>query len=203
MMEKRLTEYTTLWNANCDARKPKSTVQLKKELDVWERTLGSRAPTANTVATQIKDKDFDAGAYATKHNDSFQNLIAKARERAKKHTRDSGTINGTDETGSSVPIPTPVHNSPYPAPKDIELGERGSDGEIVPIPPSSQMTQRETTSVNQQNGLESLEITYQAQRRFFTENMEEIEDCDNDIKQYGQPPLVKGSTAMGSDIGYS
>jgi len=203
MMEKRLTEYTTLWNANCDAKNPKSTGQLKKELDIWERTLGSRAPAANTVATQIKDKDFDAAAYATKHNDSFQDLIAKAREKAKKKITDSGTINGTDETGSSVHPPTPAYNSPYPAPKDTGSGERGSDGEIAPILPSSQMTQLEMTLLSQQNGQESSQITYQAQRQFFKENMEEIGDSDEDIKLFEQTPLVNGSAAVGSDLGYS
>jgi E3 ubiquitin-protein ligase RAD18 len=82
MLEKRHQEWITLWNANCDSAKPKRRSELMHDLEVWERTMGSRAPTMSRAANmgaQIKDKDFDGAAWATKHDTSFKDLIAKAR----------------------------------------------------------------------------------------------------------------------------
>lgn len=83
ILEKRHREWVTLWNANCDAARPKNRMQLLQELDTWEKTQGSRAPTTGRAAQNaalIKDKDFDGAAWATRHNDSFQDLIANARK---------------------------------------------------------------------------------------------------------------------------
>ena len=82
MLEKRHQEWITLWNANCDSAKPKRRSELMHDLEVWERTMGSRAPTMSRAANmgaQIKDRDFDGAAWATKHDTSFKDLIAKAR----------------------------------------------------------------------------------------------------------------------------
>jgi E3 ubiquitin-protein ligase RAD18 len=82
MLEKRYMEWMTLWNANCDSTKPKSKIQLQRELDVWERTQGPKIWGGRPDGVQIKDKDFDGNAWATKHDDSFRDLIAKARKKA-------------------------------------------------------------------------------------------------------------------------
>ncbi|KAK0627779.1 hypothetical protein B0T14DRAFT_474862 [Immersiella caudata] len=82
MIERRHQEWVTLWNANCDSAKPKKRSELLHDLDTWEKTMGSRAPTASRAANigaQIKDKDFDGAAWAAKHDNSFKNLIANAR----------------------------------------------------------------------------------------------------------------------------
>ncbi|KAK4450009.1 hypothetical protein QBC34DRAFT_324741 [Podospora aff. communis PSN243] len=82
MLERRHQEYVTLWNANCDSAKPKKRSELLHDLDVWERTIGSRAPTSSKAANigaQIKDKDFDGAAWVAKHDTSFKDLIANAR----------------------------------------------------------------------------------------------------------------------------
>ncbi|KAJ8067778.1 hypothetical protein OCU04_003379 [Sclerotinia nivalis] len=81
MMRKRLTEYTTIWNANCDAKHPRGTAQLKRDLESWERTLGSRAPQPSALSAHIKDKDFDGLAWGEEHKKSFNELIAKARQK--------------------------------------------------------------------------------------------------------------------------
>ncbi|KAF7921530.1 uncharacterized protein EAE98_008377 [Botrytis deweyae] len=84
MMRKRLTEYTTIWNANCDAKNPRSTAQLKRDLDSWERTLGSRAPQPSALSAHIKDKDFDGQAWGEEHKNGFKDLIAQARQKIAK-----------------------------------------------------------------------------------------------------------------------
>ena len=84
LMQRRYTEWITLWNANCDAKSPKGRNELKRELDVWERTQGGRAPLLNVIQNsgpQIRDKDFDGAAWASKHDDSFRDLIARARQK--------------------------------------------------------------------------------------------------------------------------
>jgi E3 ubiquitin-protein ligase RAD18 len=82
MLERRHREWVMIWNANCDSQRPRRRAELLHDLDVWERTLGSRAPmTSRSAATgaQIRDKDFDGAAWATKHDTSFKDLIANAR----------------------------------------------------------------------------------------------------------------------------
>ncbi|KAK3901024.1 hypothetical protein C8A05DRAFT_35309 [Staphylotrichum tortipilum] len=82
LLEKRHQEWITLWNANCDSAKPKKRSELLNDLDVWERTMGGLAPTMSRAANmgaQIKHKDFDGAAWATKHGNSFKDLIAQAR----------------------------------------------------------------------------------------------------------------------------
>lgn len=82
-LEKRHREWVTIWNANCDSARPKKRSELLNDLDVWERTIGSRAPVSSkaaAVGAQIKDKDFDGAAWAARHDDSFKDLIANARK---------------------------------------------------------------------------------------------------------------------------
>jgi E3 ubiquitin-protein ligase RAD18 len=82
MQERRHREWVMIWNSNCDSQRPRRRAELIYDLDVWERTLGSRAPTGSRSANmgaQIRDKDFDGTAWATKHDTSFRDLIASAR----------------------------------------------------------------------------------------------------------------------------
>lgn len=82
LMERRYTEWVTLWNANCDSKSPKGKSELRRELDIWERTQGGKANTAGreqTIGAQIRDKDFDGKAWAEKNDEAFRELIAKAR----------------------------------------------------------------------------------------------------------------------------
>ncbi|KAK8052594.1 DNA repair protein rad18 [Apiospora rasikravindrae] len=82
ILEKRHQEWITIWNANCDSLHPKRKSELLQELDVWERTLGTRAPTSSRSihqGAQIKDKGFDHAAWSAKHDSSFQDLVASAR----------------------------------------------------------------------------------------------------------------------------
>ncbi|RGP80107.1 e3 ubiquitin- ligase rad18 [Fusarium longipes] len=83
LLERRHKEWMTIWNSNCDAARPKTRHELLQDLDVWERTLGGRAPTTGRAiqnAAIIKDKDFDGAAWAAKHDTSFKDLIANAKK---------------------------------------------------------------------------------------------------------------------------
>ncbi|KAK4159790.1 hypothetical protein QBC43DRAFT_381676 [Cladorrhinum sp. PSN259] len=82
ILEKRHQEWVTLWNANCDSHQPKTRQELLHDLNVWEKTIGVRAPTSSkavVVGQQIKDKDFDGKGWAVKHGTEFKDLIASAR----------------------------------------------------------------------------------------------------------------------------
>lgn len=103
IIEKRHREWVTLWNANCDAAKPKTKFELRRDLDLWEKTQGTRAPASSkaaTVGSMIKDKEFDGHAWARMHNGSFQDLVAQAR-RSMQQSKEK-LIGGTnDDTASS------------------------------------------------------------------------------------------------------
>ena len=80
LLEKRHTEWVTLWNSNCDSSRPRKKIDLLRELDVWERTQGvPSSSSAINPAGHLLHKDFDSPGWATKHDLSFQNLIASAR----------------------------------------------------------------------------------------------------------------------------
>lgn len=80
LLERRHKEWSTIWNANCDAVDPKSRTRLLHDLDAWERTQGGRTPGPSRGTSSIKDKEFDGNAWAAKYEDSFKDLIANARK---------------------------------------------------------------------------------------------------------------------------
>ncbi|KAI1340282.1 hypothetical protein F5Y15DRAFT_53279 [Xylariaceae sp. FL0016] len=148
-LEKRHKEWITIWNANCDALHPRRKAELLHDLDTWERTLGSRAPTggrgANTGA-QIRDKDFDGAAWASQHGDSFRDLIASARKTrgAAKQPSSEGAVTPTGEKDEqthegheTIPSLPPRQSSsttqaPSSAPVTLEMTEV-----VQPVQPSS------------------------------------------------------------------
>ncbi|KAM3507350.1 hypothetical protein MY10362_001803 [Beauveria mimosiformis] len=83
LLERRHKEWLTIWNANCDAAAPRRRAELLRDLDVWERTQGGKAPPPRRAAAQaahaVKDKEFDGAAWAIRHEGSFKDLIADAR----------------------------------------------------------------------------------------------------------------------------
>ncbi|CAG8949316.1 hypothetical protein HYFRA_00004942 [Hymenoscyphus fraxineus] len=83
-MQRRFTEWVTLWNANCDATHPKSKAELRGELDVWERTQGAHASQMNSSGAQIRSKDFDREAWSNRNDDTFKQLIAQAKQKAQE-----------------------------------------------------------------------------------------------------------------------
>ncbi|KAI1775750.1 DNA repair protein rad18 [Hypoxylon cercidicola] len=100
MLERRHKEWTTIWNANCDSLEPRPKTHLMRDLDIWERTLGSKAPTfskAISSGAQIKDKDFDGAAWSIKHDTSFKNLVASARQNKTKAEQTSQSKSGAED----------------------------------------------------------------------------------------------------------
>jgi E3 ubiquitin-protein ligase RAD18 len=151
LLERRYTEWITLWNANCDAAKPKSKGELKRELDIWEKTQGGRvtASSSSQMGALIKDKDFDGKAWSTKHDSDFQQLIANARRKVKVPSStptpsdpdgtaqsDVGTSTNTpDEVMTRTPLSDPIiiGDTPEKASQRIFFKEDNSEP-----PPSSQ-----------------------------------------------------------------
>ncbi|KAL4732476.1 E3 ubiquitin-protein ligase rad18 [Fusarium chlamydosporum] len=109
LLERRHKEWMTIWNSNCDAARPRTRHELLHDLDVWERTLGGRAPTTGRAiqnAAMIKDKDFDGAAWAAKHDTSFKDLIANARKtrlEAKKKAEKAARETEMEEATKTLP----------------------------------------------------------------------------------------------------
>ncbi|KAI1413827.1 DNA repair protein rad18 [Hypoxylon sp. FL1857] len=135
MMERRHKEWTTIWNANCDSQYPRSKTDLVRDLDTWERTMGTRAPTSSrslNMGAQIKDKDFDGAAWAAKHDTSFKDLIANARRNkksAEQKASGSGSGNGADALQKSI--------------EGDNGGERNGDEEPTPQPDTEMLASLE------------------------------------------------------------
>ncbi|KAK6586909.1 hypothetical protein PZA11_000199 [Diplocarpon coronariae] len=105
LMEKRYTEWITLWNANCDATKPREKSELKRDLVTWEKTQGAKAQASNytqSSGAQIKDKEFDGKAYSSANRDSFQDLILKARKKVLKTSSPEVSEHGEGAPGIST-----------------------------------------------------------------------------------------------------
>jgi E3 ubiquitin-protein ligase RAD18 len=160
-LEKRYTEWVTLWNANCDATKPKGKGELKRELDIWERTQGSRVGISKQDSgAQIREKDFDGQAWSTMHGDTFRQLIANARKKAavKPTTPTKSGSDMVDLTGSPSPM------KPAPTEALVEGPE-----EPVETPGDTDMT-IDTDPPPQQSRVEESPTKQSSQRRFFGES---------------------------------
>lgn len=116
LLERRHREWRTIWNANCDAVKPKPRAQLIHDLDIWERTQGGRVAASRLAqnSTSVKDNTFDGGAWATKYNLSFKDLVANARRNCPPKQERDDAVKRKQVGGDGV--------------ADFEShGERGSD----------------------------------------------------------------------------
>jgi E3 ubiquitin-protein ligase RAD18 len=139
LMEKRYTEWITLCNANCDATHPKTKGELKRELDVWERTQGGKAPSSNFTkdpGSQIKEKDFDGQAWSSKHDDSFKALIANARRKPKASMAES-TLSPTNIPDSSAALAAPTASLSLSA-VDVAMPDKVADHELGELSPTKQ-----------------------------------------------------------------
>ncbi|KAK3491611.1 uvs-2 protein [Neurospora crassa] len=169
LLEKRHKEWITLWNANCDSSRPKKRSELLRDLDEWERTVGNPGTTAGggggqqglglmaraqATGAQIKDKEFDGKAWATRYGGSFGDLIKQARKGIKRQTLDGngekadnkgGGEDGKDDItpaelptlqareGESSAAPTPMDIIPPsspPRPGKVEDAGAEHDGQV-------------------------------------------------------------------------
>lgn len=98
-LERRHREWLTLWNANCDAAKPRSKTELLRELDTWERIQAgpgtSRNYTMGSGGLPIGSQDFDIAAWSSKHGSAYHSLIEEAA-RNRRH-KSSGVTTSTSE----------------------------------------------------------------------------------------------------------
>ncbi|KAI9821704.1 MAG: E3 ubiquitin-protein ligase rad18 [Pycnora praestabilis] len=112
VLSRRHTEWVNLWNANCDSSRPKSKRDLLQELDLWERSQGSSAPSASAQphgGSLVMRKDFDGAGWAASHSDDFQQLIASARRKRNTPTTSDGeTQSNTEDLPASVDASTPA-----------------------------------------------------------------------------------------------
>ncbi|KAI2641237.1 DNA repair protein rad18 [Xylaria nigripes] len=128
MLERRHREWVMIWNANCDSQRPRRKVALLHDLDTWERTLGSRAPTGSRAANmgaQIRDKDFDGAAWATKHNLSYRDLIANARRTRARAQPKPDEDKSADETSaaSKTDAPSPMETTADATPDACSMAD--------------------------------------------------------------------------------
>jgi len=85
LLEKRHREWLTIWNANCDAARPKAKTELLRDLDSWERAQGARGPAASRAAVELRSSQFDSTAWATRYQSSFRDLISRAKSNIQQH----------------------------------------------------------------------------------------------------------------------
>jgi E3 ubiquitin-protein ligase RAD18 len=151
LLEKRHKEWVTLWNANCDAAKPKRRQQLLHDLEVWERTQSGRAVMGGRIgssAVMVKDKDFDGRAWASTHDESFRELIENARRsRVKAGAKEADPEQPSEETSRTREIQEVPSSSPPPDAEDdaMDTGEAiqpqeripGDDGRLAQVPNAS------------------------------------------------------------------
>ena len=130
LLERRHREWRTIWNANCDAVRPRLRHQLVRDLDVWERTQGGRAPAASRLVPtppMVRDKDFDGDAWATKYTSSFKDLVANARRSRPPKQEPDGAEGGQTEGEASAGV-----HSHKQEERDPPIGDAGIDGQQVP-----------------------------------------------------------------------
>ena len=196
LMERRYTEWVTLWNANCDSKIPKGKAELKRELDVWERTQGGGAPMASRMNTggNIRDKDFDGLAWSKNNDESFKQLVAEARK--KKATKTEVGEPPKSEAESGTALPAPGYSLPY-APEQAAPATPHHSGlqipsENQPAHETSQHTSHLQEEPKNDTILASPPQT-SSQRRFF-------EDAP---PQFETPSSQQSAQILDKDIGIS
>jgi E3 ubiquitin-protein ligase RAD18 len=129
MLMARHSHWLNLWNSNLEKTEPLNRRELLQDLEVWERTLGTKAPSsaAGPQAT-IMQKDFDRTQYVSSHHDQFKDLIAQARRTSKakmQQSEEEAPIDAFAALDTGVPPPPPPpHQRPFPPAPPPSSGER-------------------------------------------------------------------------------
>lgn len=117
-----------LWNANCDAKNPKTKDELRRDLDIWERTQGGAAQQSGITSgpNAVMAKTFDAAAWSANHNDDFRRLIENARKKKdmiKKQTQDQGEPKQNSQQDENAPVNNAnvQNNAPSTSPTQAEV----------------------------------------------------------------------------------
>ena len=125
LLIKRHTEWVNLVNANCDSSRPRTKRELLNDLDTWERSQGRNIQNGlggNEAA--ILKKDFDGAAWAAQHENNFQDLIAKARQKPPAQKEDSSVdgVNGATEILQSPHFATSEKSAMLQKTGDTQVG---------------------------------------------------------------------------------
>ncbi|KAF2428357.1 DNA repair protein rad18 [Tothia fuscella] len=122
LLIRRHTQWVDIFNANCDSPRPRSTRELLKDLDTWERTQGGYAPgQGQTAPTGVMRKDFDGDEWSGRHKGQFDDLIAAARaklrekkqaEQKAKEEEATSSTNGISSTPTKEPPPLMSNQDP-------------------------------------------------------------------------------------------
>lgn len=143
LMINRHREWVNIWNANCDSNSPRSRRELLRELDVWEKTQGGKAPQGNGLSHAVMRKDFDGNAYSKRHQDDFSRLIADAKR--KKHnpnstSQHSGAAKDVGENSAEVEAAThgDGKSSPLITPDSLPLTADEQDMQTSPTDPDKE-----------------------------------------------------------------
>ena len=104
LMIKRHTEWVNLVNANADSSRPKSRRELLDELHRWERSEGRQINDAlsGVDSNTVMRKDFDGKGWAATHGDSYQQLIASAKMKAKQAKREDSSAEDEKKKSDAV-----------------------------------------------------------------------------------------------------
>ncbi|KAL9059628.1 MAG: hypothetical protein Q9162_001133 [Coniocarpon cinnabarinum] len=100
LLQRRHSEWLALWNANCDAKHPRTRRLLLQDLDAWERSQGGRSA-GEPAKNGVMQKDFDGAAWAKKNRNDFGDLIKKARENKKSKPDSRGSASNDQEQDSA------------------------------------------------------------------------------------------------------
>jgi E3 ubiquitin-protein ligase RAD18 len=126
LLIKRHTEWVDIYNSNSDSLRPRSTRELLRDLDAWERSQGGLAQ-GSTVGTGVMKKDFDHEEWKGRHKDHFDDLIAAARAKRSGPEKESGEREERQGLGEAVKDPA------------VEIdGDSNYAFEIPETPPASQ-----------------------------------------------------------------
>ncbi|OKL57693.1 Postreplication repair E3 ubiquitin-protein ligase rad18 [Talaromyces atroroseus] len=138
LLQRRHTEWMNLWNANCDAKIPKTKEELRRDLDVWERSQGGAAPQFGipTGPNAVMAKSFDAAAWSANHDDDFKRLIENARK--KKENKNAPAQKAPEEARDSYTIQPEINidgesHMPSTAEGPMEVGEIPGNGPYIPF----------------------------------------------------------------------
>jgi len=92
-------------NANSDSPRPKSTNQLLRDLDIWERTQGGLAPgQGQTGSVGVMRKDFNGEEWIGRHKNQFEDLIAQARAKRQTVATVEDKEEGKDEAKTAAKV---------------------------------------------------------------------------------------------------
>lgn len=76
-LQRRCTEFITMWNSNLDSKVPRSKRELLSDMRAWDRVQAK-------PVIKVTNEEIDSAHETGQYDSEFGDLIAKARESLKK-----------------------------------------------------------------------------------------------------------------------